>query len=187
MKYKVGDMVRVRSDLEVFKEYGRQFFVPSMEWLKGEILTIEKTYDNGYAVKGSTYIITDEMLEQVEELSAEEAIKSLTDMCDSFSTCDTCPISKEKMNCSVFKKLHPEKVLEILKQWKAEHEKKPIKTEWSWWVEIIDKKSHVLVHEEKLNASYGVDYQAEKIYKKYISEHDGECYLVKECRHAVKE
>ena len=42
MKYKVGDKVRVREDLEVHKLYGREAFASQMAPLKGKIVTINK-------------------------------------------------------------------------------------------------------------------------------------------------
>ena len=42
MKYKVGDKVRVREDLEVYKLYGREAFTSEMVPLKGKIVTISK-------------------------------------------------------------------------------------------------------------------------------------------------
>lgn len=65
MKYKVGDKVRVRSDLEVNKLYGDEFTVAGMEDLKGQIVTIKKitTFDN-YKVNEDMAGLnwTDEML-----------------------------------------------------------------------------------------------------------------------------
>lgn len=40
MKYKIGDKVRVRKDLIVDKEYGRDFFVSEMNFLKGKTVII---------------------------------------------------------------------------------------------------------------------------------------------------
>lgn len=42
MKYKVGDKVRVREDLEVDKRYNELFFVKDMEKYKGKIATITR-------------------------------------------------------------------------------------------------------------------------------------------------
>lgn len=69
MKFKVGDLVRVREDLRYGEHYKNIFFDKDMEVFKGynaEIAEITKTYnyrlniDNGYSVW------TDEMLEPVE-------------------------------------------------------------------------------------------------------------------------
>lgn len=71
------------------------------------------------------------------ELTAEEAIKIRTEMCRK-SSCTLCPISLrnngEGKDCDTFSVEHTEKVVEILAQWKADHEKKEpeIETEWFW-------------------------------------------------------
>lgn len=65
MKYKVGDKVRVRKDLEVGNMYGGYTFVDSMNEFKGKELTIRKLYPSSYELiedKGE-YGWTDEMLE----------------------------------------------------------------------------------------------------------------------------
>ena len=48
MKYKIGDKVRVREDLEVNKVYGEEVFVSQMTPLKGKEVTISYTYSDGY-------------------------------------------------------------------------------------------------------------------------------------------
>ena len=40
MKYKVGDKVRVRKDLEVGKRYGSDIFVPDMKKYAGKTITL---------------------------------------------------------------------------------------------------------------------------------------------------
>ena len=69
MKYKVGDKVRIRSDLETGKRYGDNSFATSMEQFKGKLVTIidivcfmDKTF---YNIKEDTmnFFWTDEMLE----------------------------------------------------------------------------------------------------------------------------
>jgi hypothetical protein len=61
MKYKVGDKVRVRSDLEENKKYGSDWFVENMIENKGKILTITNVFCDYYKVKENTFIWTDEM------------------------------------------------------------------------------------------------------------------------------
>ncbi len=65
MKYKVGDKVRVRPDLEVGKTYGADSFVEPMKEYCGRTTTIS-TIDNGgekyYLVDCNNWWFTDEML-----------------------------------------------------------------------------------------------------------------------------
>ena len=67
MKYKVGDKVRVRSDLVVDKEYGVANFVCGMEHLKGKQVTIKKDDGTYYRIKEDDGVCawTYEMLEPV--------------------------------------------------------------------------------------------------------------------------
>ena len=75
MKYKVGDKVKVRSDLRVGKSYGEHTFVHAMFKFMGKIVTIESVWEQCYRIEEDAYWWTDEMLEPVEEMSAEEALK----------------------------------------------------------------------------------------------------------------
>lgn len=44
MKFKVGDKVRVRTDLKVDKMYGRWYYTKSMDIFKGESVVIKKCW-----------------------------------------------------------------------------------------------------------------------------------------------
>ena len=82
MKYKVGDKVKVRSDLKCEEYYGGVLFASKMNRFKGMEFTITRVNNGGYyEVLETIYNFTDEMLEPVEEMSAEEAIKIQAEMC----------------------------------------------------------------------------------------------------------
>ena len=67
MKFKIGDKVRVRDDLEVGQVYDGCEFVIEMEEFRGKIMTIEKAYCSSYHLHGGgTWHFNDEMLEDVE-------------------------------------------------------------------------------------------------------------------------
>jgi hypothetical protein len=73
MKYKVGDKVKVRSDLEIGKNYGKQVYVKDMDNLKDNTVTIKsintdksRFWENGYRIEELGYTWTDEMFEEVE-------------------------------------------------------------------------------------------------------------------------
>lgn len=193
MKYKVGDKVKVKSDLKCEEYYGGITFNFEMNKFKGMEITIARVnYGGYYEVLETPYNFTDEMLEPVEEMSTEEAIKLSGKMCSS-SACYECPVfkSREKYGemCNVFKKEHAEEYLEILKQWKADHEKKPIETKWVWYVKIIEADTHLLKHEELLKTDFSIpmDRKKEEVLKKYCTEHDGKYYAISERRCVVKE
>lgn len=188
MKYRVGDRVRVRSDLKACKQYGSNIATSSMEGLAGKIVTISRVGYAHYLVEGMNCNWTDEMLEPVEEMSAEEAIKVLGEICCENKCFGGCPISKAKgkMPCQNFRRDKAEEVIEILKQWKADHEKKPIETENIWYAVIMDEKRNV-VYEEKTNETIITSDMKEEVLKKYCSEHDGKYYAISERRCVVKE
>ena len=83
-KFKVGDKVRIREDLEVDKFYGDCQFIYEMENLKGEIVTIEEVLKRGYLIKEYYYLWSEEMLEEVKEEFSEDDIdlaKIIIDEC----------------------------------------------------------------------------------------------------------
>lgn len=94
MKYKVGDKVKVRSDLKCEEYYDGVPFTSEMNRFKGMEITIARVnYGGYYEVLETPYNFTDEMLEPVEEMSAEEAISLHSKICRE-NNCTTCPIQK---------------------------------------------------------------------------------------------
>ena len=192
MKYKVGDRVRVRRDLNVNLDCNHPV-VEEMLCKAGDIVTISMIIDGCYRIAGCRYFWTDEMFEGLveDELTAEEAIKTLGDMCA--RDCKACELGKLVKEsrysfCAAYRREHPDKVVEILKQFKKDHEKKEIETEFTWCVLIIEADTHTLKHEEKVETDFkSMDAQKAEILKKYCSEHDGKYYAISERRCVVKE
>lgn len=195
MKYKVGDKVKVRSDLKNDVSYGSQCTVEEMMDHKGSVVTISEVGQTYYQIEGDEegWSWTDEMFEGLveEELTAEEAIRIQGEMCSS-TACEDCEIGKLRYEphceCVEFCSKNPKKVIEILKQYKKDHEKKPIETEIALYVQIIEVDTHILKHEEKVETDIkSMDAQKAEILKKYCSEHDGKYYAISERRCVVKE
>ena len=194
MKYKVGDKVKVKSDLKENIRYGGQIFVRDMAVHCGKNVEISKVYDDAYCIKESDreWFWTDEMFEGLaeDELTAEEAIKVLADMCT--RECKNCELGKLVKEsrysfCSAYRREHPDKVVEILKQWKEDHEKKEIEVELAYVVRVIEDTGKVkrCVYEEDVTE---VKEEAMKrVLKEYCKEHEGKFFTVYEeiCR--VKE
>lgn len=69
MKYKVGDKVKVREDLEVDIRHGTEEFIEEMEEYKGKIVTIDTVNEDDYYIEEDkqSWAWTEEMLEDVEE------------------------------------------------------------------------------------------------------------------------
>ena len=82
-KYKVGDKVRVRSDLEIGRRYNmensgeRNIFVPRMSELKGKIVTISYV-DSQYSIEEYGFRWTDEMFEGIvkEDFNVFDTVKN---------------------------------------------------------------------------------------------------------------
>lgn len=66
-KFKVGDQVRVKKNLKIGHKYGKDIFVKGMEYMRGEIAILTNIYCDGkkFGIKGSTYLLTPEMVEPV--------------------------------------------------------------------------------------------------------------------------
>ena len=191
MKYKVGDKVKVRNDLKVGNIYGIHAFMCDMNGFRGKIVTIKSTHKRDYRIEEGAYWWTDEMLEPVEEMSAKEATRILGEICCGHQCITECPISmaKGKMACQNFRRDKPKEVLEILKQWKADHEKKPIETEFIDIVRVIEDTDDTkkCVYEEEIPYSEDLEEAQVRVLKEYCKNHDGKFFAVMENICRVKE
>ena len=184
MKYKVGDKVRVRKDLWIGTHYGA-YFASEMDDYKGSVVTICGTYSTCYCIKEDEgrCVWTDEMFEGLAEdgLTAEEAIKIQAEMCRSISNCKDCPICKEKngYSCDFFKAEYPERAVEILKQWKKDHEKKEIETEIVDLIKVMkeegDDETYIYAYEIDTSEE-DVDEKIDELVKQYYEENGGKIY-----------
>ena len=76
MKYKIGDKVRVRKDLEPGNFYGRAYYASDMNKFKAMECVVTNIYDGTYNINDSEYGFSDEMLEPVNDL-LEYALEKL--------------------------------------------------------------------------------------------------------------
>lgn len=191
MKYKVGDKVRVRSDLQINRSYGAYTFVSEMSDYKGSVVAISEVYLTCYCIEEDKGIWkwTDEMLEGLveDELTAEEAIKVLADMCA--GKCKDCELGKfvkesKYSFCSDYRREHPDEVVEILKQWKKDHEKKEVKVQDKMYCRIVDGDGSTVYTESLPDESILNDRMTE-ILTKFCSEHDSNYFAVCERRWEV--
>ena len=67
MKYKVGDKVRVRKDLEPGNFYGKDYYISSMDKFKGEKCVITEIWDQSYQINNFSYWWSEEMFESVDD------------------------------------------------------------------------------------------------------------------------
>lgn len=191
MKYKIGDKVKVRNDLKV-QRYGDKTFVERMEKYKGKLVTISEEFPGFYHIKedkNENWDWTEQMFEPVVELTAEEAIKIQAEMCNSMSNCIICPIYKEKggYHCESFKAENPEKVVEIIKQWKKDHEKKEIETENVTLIKVMkeegDDETCIYAYEIDMSKEI-VDEKMKELVKQYYKENGGKIYT--KCEHICR-
>ena len=181
MKYKVGDKVRVREDLNIDERYGLLYAIDEM--IKKKTVTIAYVYDGYYGIKEDILMWTDEMFEGLveDELTAEEAIKIFGKICCETRCTDECPIYKAKkgMSCRKFRKDKPEEVLEILKQQKKNHEKEEIKTEIVDLIkvmkEVCDDETCIYAYEIDVNKE-DINDKMRELVKEYSSEQDSKIY-----------
>lgn len=192
MKYKVGDKVKVRSDLNYEKYSEGVPFTSEMDKFKGTVLEVRKIAGEFYEMVGIPYIFTDEMLEPVEEMSAEEAIRTFGEFCDN-TACWHCPIKEidREHTCADIKINHPEEIVKILKQWKVDHEKKDVEVEFARTVRVIEDTGsrRRCVYEEDVTEVKDETFKMtmKRILEEYCKEHEGKFFTVYEeiCR--VKE
>ena len=76
MKYKIGDKVRVKKDLEPGNFYGRAYYSSDMNKFKAMECVVTNIYDGTYNINNSEYGFSDEMLEPVDDL-LEYALEKL--------------------------------------------------------------------------------------------------------------
>lgn len=194
MKYKVGDKVRIREDLVTGGNYGGSVAVDDMTDMGGSVVTIGRVGEvHGYYIEEDPdeYCWTDEMFEPVEEeLTAEEAIKIQAEMCRGIM-CKDCAIDKLRYDshceCAEYRSKNPDKVLEILKQWKKDHEKKEIEVELAYVVRVIEDTGKVKRCVYEKDVTEVKEEAMKRVLKEYCKEHEGKFFTVYEeiCR--VKE
>lgn len=186
MKYKVGDKVRViKATSGCMGAEGSIGVVTDKKNTDGLL-----DYRNGFNIElknGKIWRIGFESVcEPVEdELTAEEAIRLKCEMCESIS-CSECKFSRpnngENIFCNKFLEKYPEQVVEILKQWKKDHEKKEVEVTQKIYCVVVDEERKV-VHEEEIGSSDS----CMDVLKNYCENHDGKFFSIMEFRYEVKQ
>ena len=127
------------------------------------------------------------------ELTAEEAIKIFGEICK--GSCQACPLYAVEPYeaCENLCYENPEKIVEILAQWKSDHKKKEPEIETVDICRIIEIQPDGrkrCVHEEDIKSElpFGGDERqiVQNILKRYCMEHDGEFIAVHEVVSRVK-
>ena len=189
--------------------------IPSMIWnykLKGQGVD-EKTdclrfdengnfsgFDRRAFFENEHYKITEFSDLIIQELTAEETIKLHTEVC--CSSCKECPLYNVDgySDCEDLCINNPEKAVEILAQWKSEHEKKEPEIETVDICRIIEIQPDGrkrCVHEEDMEnipieegkvrpSDRNIQKRCREILKRYCMEHEGEFIAVHEVVSRVK-
>lgn len=189
MKYKVGDKVRVRRDLEENKKYGGWDALEDMVKMRGEIVTIKRVRSSAYELEEKGLMWTDEMFEGlveeelIAELTAEEAIKLKSEMCGKGDYCSKCKFSlsnnTEGVYCDEFLAKHPEQFVEFIKQRKKDQEKKEVETEFVDLIRIMKEEgdSTTCIYAYEIDAKEeNIDEKMDELVKQYYEENGGKIY-----------
>ena len=190
MRYKVGDRVRVRKDLVVGNVYGGILFDKKMcSWL-GKIVEISKVYTCYYRTCNCTsFVLTDDMLEPITDLTTSEVIAFGQVMCDLGEWCSNCPVMEIRSKysycrCNEVKIEYADEYVEAVTKWVTGDaaKKKEISIEKCSYMVIMDTDRNI-VYKELLKV--GDDYG--DVFKRYCEEHDGTYRALIECWLSVKE
>lgn len=183
MKYKIGDRVKVRSDLTSSKLYDGYGVVDKMIRKREKIVTITVVHVDYYEINEDTFCWTDQMFEGLveEKLTAAEATKILGEICCENRCLNGCPIGKVKgkITCQNFRKDKAEQVIEILKQWKKDYEKKEIETEIIDLIQVMKEEndSTTCIYAYEIDASKeNIDEKMDELVKQYYEENGGKIY-----------
>lgn len=88
----------------------------------------------------------------LQEITAEEALKICGEICKEYSNkgyaCNSkCPFTGHGMSCIFYRSQNPYKAIEVLEQWKSDHEKKDPEVEEFWEIKCIeDSNFHTSEH-----------------------------------------
>lgn len=180
MKFKVGDKIKiVRATFGCRGAEGKIGTVTNEHSTNGL-----ECYEEGFNVdcgNGHIWRIGFESeCELLDEPTAEEAIKIQAEMCKSMSSCINCPTYKEKDDCcESFKAENPEKVVEIIKQWKAYYKKKPIETEIVYLIRVMKEEgdSETCIYTYEIDANREkIDEKMDELVKQCYEENGGKIY-----------
>lgn len=168
-------------------------------WIHNEDDTCYQILSNGISSYGKSIsygskIITEFSDLVIPELSAEEALLAYDQMCKENYCCNDCPIyGILGHECAHKMEGHITEIMDAIKKWKYDHEKKEPEVETVYICRIIEIQPdghRRCVHEEDL-ASGSTDAEikilVEAELKRYCMEHDGEFIAVHEVVSRVKE
>lgn len=123
------------------------------------------------------------------DLTAEEVLQTMKDICATYS-CVECPL-KGKEKCFVRNMdFDTEELLRICTKWKEEHEKKEPEVEWGYMFhvyEVAQNNLPYLRHEAEIAGCEDLDGKCEELLKEYVQNHEGKFFGIMDRFCRVKE
>ena len=183
MKYEVGDKIKIiRTTEGCYGAEGKIGTVTNEPSING--LCDDKDGFNVDCGCGHIWKIGFESeCELLDKLTAEEAIRLKSEMCEEMS-CYNCGMGKSNNNmgvsCNELQKKYPERAVEILKQWKADHEKKKeVETEIVHLIRVMKEEgdSTTCMYAYEINEDKDdIDEKMDELVKKYCEENGNKIY-----------
>lgn len=182
MKYEVGDKIKIiRTTEGCYGAEGKIGTVTNEPSING--LCDDKDGFNVDCGCGHIWRIGFESeCELLDELTAEKAIRLKIEMCEEMS-CSDCGMGKSNNNmgisCNELQKKYPGRAVEILKQWKKDHEKKEVKTEIVDLIkvmkEVCDDETCIYAYEIDMSKD-DADEKMKELVKKYCGKYGDKIY-----------
>lgn len=148
---------------------------------------------NYYEEKGIRVVELSDLI--ISELTAEEALLAYDQMCKENYCCNDCPIyGILGHECAKRMDGHITEIVDAIKKWKADHDKKEPKIETvdiCRIIEVLSDGRKRCVHEEDIDIDRDLPFEDEnaeirRILKAYCADHDGEFIAVHEVVSRVK-
>ena len=167
MKYKVGDKIKiVRTTDGCRGAEGKIGIVTNKPSTDGLTCYYKDGFNVDCGDKHVWRIGFESECELLDELTAEGAIRLKCEMC-------------ENIFCNKFLEKYPEKIIETLKQWKKDHEKKEIETEIVDLIkvmkEVYDDETCIYTYEIDVNKEE-ISEKMKELVKEYSNEQNGKIY-----------
>lgn len=148
MKFKVGDKVKIKDDLEIGEEYGVDIlFISNMNVYKGMIATITHCNTTSYKldIDGGIYGWTDEMLEEIPITCSNTDISILSDT----TQITTIKVDGIVQRLEIYEKGETNlmKILDIYK----ENREKELRNAHDTATEVISNNDEILKEINKIN------------------------------------
>ena len=177
------DQIHCLVDAGIVKDYYEEFDVPIWICIKGNGMCgwMPEVYNelikgkNYYEKNGCVCVEFSDLIIQDPDLSAEEALLAYDQMCKENYCCNDCPIyGILGHECAHKMDGHIGEIMDAIKKWKADREKKDPEIEWFW-------KSYAVGRSDYKEAD--TEQEAMEWCEYYVKEHpEAKCTYKHVCR-----